>query len=506
MVERVWSAVRMRDCSVRGVSGSTQSKWHRSQTVVVPAAVVAAILLVFASRYGFHRDELYFMANADHPALGYVDHPPLTPLLGWLSQLLFGDSLFGLRVVPALVAACIVVASGAIATELGGDRTTVAVTAWATASTATVLAFGHMLTTPTVDVLVWTTAIWVLCRIVRTHDQRLFVLLGAVVGIGLLNKYTVLFAVIAFGGALAMLPQRRVLASRWVVAGATVAVAMWSPNLLWQATHGWPVFDLSAGVANEATENRIMAIPFQVLFLGPLLAIGVAVGWWRQLRGDARRDTRFVSLGFVLLLGLVMLTAGKPYYAAGALPALTAVAAVELADWVRRHRRVVTTVIAANATVTALLVLPILPVEVLVDAPVSAVNPEPLEMIGWPQFVDRIANEYELIDDGTRKAVILTGNYGEAGAIDRFGTAQGLPPAYSGHNSYADFREPPDSAGPVLVVGYQTPSAFLVGCRELDPIVMPHDVDNEEQHAPLWSCDAPSRSWNELWPEIRHID
>jgi hypothetical protein len=468
--------------------------------------VVAAVLLAFAPRYGFHRDELYFMANADHPAWGYVDHPPVTPLLGWLSQQMFGDSLFGLRVVPALVAAGVVVAAGAVATELGGGRTAAAVAAWATASTATVLALGHMLTTPTVDVLVWTTAVWVLCRIVRTHDGRWFLLLGAVVGVGLLNKFTVLLAVASFGAALAMLPQRRVLATPWILAGAALAVAMWSPNLWWQATHGWPVFELSAGVADEATENRILAIPFQALFLGLPIATAVTVGWWRQLRGRALRDTRFISLGFVLLLALVIVSGGKPYYAAGALPALTAVATVELVDWIRRHLRLVASLIALNGAVTALLVLPNQPATNVVDSPASAVNPEPLEMIGWPQFVDRIADEYERIDDGTRTAVILTGNYGEAGAIDRFGPDRGLPPAYSGHNSYADFRQPPGSAGPVLVVGYRAPGAFLVGCRELDPIVMPDDVDNEEQGAPLWRCDAPSRPWHELWPDIRHID
>ena len=446
------------------------------------------------------------MANADHPALGYVDHPPVTPLLGWMSQQLFGDSLFGLRVVPAFVAACVVVASGAVATELGGDRTIATTVAWATASTSTVLALGHMLTTPTLDALVWTIAIWALCRIVRTGDQRWFVLLGAIVGVGLLNKYTVLLAVVAFGGALAMLPERRVLASWWVVAGAAVAVTMWSPNLWWQATNGWPVFEFSAGVSTDAAENRLLALPFQVLFLGIPIAFGVAVGWWRQLRGRGLRETRFISLGFFLLLGLLILTGGKPYYAAGALPALTAVAAVELVDWIRRHRRVVTTAIAMNGALTALLVLPVLPVTVAADSPASAINSEPLEMIGWPQFVDQVADEYARIDDGTGTAVILTGNYGEAGAIDRFGPARGLPPAHSGHNSYADFRRPPGSAGPVLVVGYRDPSGFLVGCRELDPIIMPHDVDNEEQLAPLWRCNTPSRPWNELWSEIRHID
>ena len=193
----------------------------------------------------------------------YVDHPPVTPMLGWLSQFLFGDTLFGLRALTAVVAALIVVAGAAVCAEVGGDRSAAMLTAVATATTSTVLAFGHMLTTPTVDVLVWTVSIWLLCRVIRTGDPRWFVLLGVIVGVGLLNKFTVLFAVASFGAALVLLPQRTVLASRWVVVGALVAVILWAPNLWWQARNGWPVLELSAGIADEAAENRIMAVPFQ---------------------------------------------------------------------------------------------------------------------------------------------------------------------------------------------------------------------------------------------------
>jgi hypothetical protein len=186
--------------------------------------------------------------------------------------------------------------------------------------------------------------------------------------------------------------------------------------------NGWPVLDLSAGIADEAFENRIMAIPFQVLLLGPLLAAGVAAGWWRQLRGRALRDTRFISVGFVLLINLLIVTAEKPHYAAGALPALTAIAAVQLVDWSRRHRSLVAGAVGANGLVTA--------------------------------------------------------------AIDRFGPEQNLPLAYSGHNSYADVRQPAGLAGPVLVIGYRisdigyrNPGEFLDGCFALDSIVIRYDID-----------------------------
>lgn len=472
---------------------------------LAPAVLVTIALVAVAPRYGFHRDELYFMVNADHPAWGYVDHPPLTPMWGRLSQAMFGDSLIGLRVLPALVAGAIVVAVAALTRELGGDRRAATLAAWVTATTATVLALGHMLTTPTLDVLVWTVAILLLVRIVRTQEHRWFLLLGAVVGIGLLNKLTVLYAVASFGTALAVLPERRVLANRWVVAGAAIALVLWAPHLWWQIDHGWPILELSGAIADDAAENRVVTVPFLALFLGPPIAVAVGIGWWRQLRGRALADTRFIALGSTLVVLLVIVTAGKPYYAAGALPALTAVAAVQLVGWVSRHRLATGSLVALNGIIAALIVLPLVPVTAVADSPASAVNPEPLEMIGWPDFVDRIAEEYAVLDDGTARAIILTGNYGEAGAIERYGPDLGLPAPHSGHNSYADVRQPPGSAGPVLVVGYRDPHRLLRGCVALGPIEMPYEVDNEEQGAPLWACSGPVRPWSALWPDIRHV-
>jgi hypothetical protein len=135
----------------------------------------------------------------------------------------------------------------------------------------------------------------------------------------------------------------------------------------------------------------------------------------------------------------------------------------------------------------------------------SALNPEPAEMVGWPGFVDQIAAFYQDVDDGRRTTAVLTGNYGEAGAIDHYGADRGLPPAYSGHNSYADVRFPPGSQGPVLVVGYGDPRGLLSGCSPLGSILMPHDVDNEEQGMLVWRCAGPLRPWIELWPDLRHI-
>jgi 4-amino-4-deoxy-L-arabinose transferase-like glycosyltransferase len=319
--------------------------------------MVAIVLLATASRYGFHRDELYFMANAENPAWGYVDHPPLTPMLGWLSQRLLGDSVFALRVLPALVGASVVALAAAICREVGGGDGARILAAWSTATTVVVLAVGHMLTTPTLDVLTWTAALWVLCRIVRTADVRWFLVLGAIAGVGSMNKLTFVFAAAAFGLGLVATPERRLLANGWAAAGTVIAALIVAPHLWWQVDHGWPVLELSAGIADEASENRLLMVPFQLLFVGLPIAAAVAVTSYRQLRGRTLAPYRFVPIGFVVLLVLLLVTAGKPYYAAGALPALIALAASDLIGWCRTHRFLVGALLAVNAAISAVMVL-----------------------------------------------------------------------------------------------------------------------------------------------------
>lgn len=416
-----------------------------------------------------------------------------------------GGSVLGLRVLPAVVAAAVVGAAGLVCRELGGGRRARALAGWAVAATAVVMATGHMLTTPTIDILVWTAAVGLLCRIVRTGERRLFVALGAVLGIGLLNKFTVLLAVAGFGIAFVLSPHRRLLASGWAAAGAAVALAVWAPHLWWQQRHGWPVLEFSAAVADEVGAGRMSTVPMVALLAGPPIAAAVVVTWWRMMRRSLLEPYRFVAVGSAIVVALVVASGGKPYYAAGVLPASIAAAAIW---WDRRTpagSRTAGVVLGINAVVSALVTLPVLPVDLAARSPFVALNPEPMEMVGWPSFVRQVADAYHALDGGRRTTVVLTANYGEAGAVDRFGGALGLPPAHSGHNSYADVRVPPDGAGPVLLVGYREPGDRFTGCAALPPVRLPHDVDNEEQGAPLWACEAPARPWSVLWPDIRRV-
>lgn len=464
------------------------------------------VLVTFAGGYGFHRDELYFMANARHPAWGYVDHPPMTPMLGWLSQQLFGDTVRGVRVLPALVAALFVAATVLVCRELGGDARAQRFAAIVTSTTAFTLALGHMLTTPSLDVLWWTLALLVLIRIVRTSDPRWWLVLGTVLGLGLLNKFTVLFAIASYGAALLWQPERVVLRNRWVAGGVLITVLVWSPHLWWQVRHHWPLFEFTRAIADEATDNRLTMLPLQVLLIGPPV-FAVAVAGWRRLMSDrAWRPYRFVAVGPVVCIALLLVTGGKPYYSTGAMPAVLAAGSIVIADHTTRWTRW-GVLLAANLAINAVIGLPVLPVSVVGDSPVAALNPDVLETIGWPQFVDQVAAVADLIPaDRRAAAVVMTGNYGEAGALERWGRSRGLPPVYSGHNSYRDFGVPPGSTGPVVVVGWDDPTSLFRGCTREATLHTRFDVDAEEKGRLVWLCDAPVRPWAELWPVLRHVD
>ncbi len=479
---------------------------------VLPVAVAELVVqIAFADRYGYHRDELYFRTAARHPALGYDDQGPLTPLLGWVSEAVFGETPRGLRVVSSVVVALVVVVVALIARELRARTVGQLVAAVGAAASVFVLAVGHLLSTATLDALVWVTALALVARILGGGDARLWLPVGLTVGVGLQNKQLPLLLLVALAIGLAV--DRRlleVLRSRWLWIGAAAALVIWLPNLLWQASHGWPQLELAADIRkDEGTESRATMFPLQILLLGPLLAPIVGVGLWGLLRDVVLRPWRSLGYAYLALIVLLLLVAGKPYYAAPFLLCLLAAGAVPVERWLTTRFRWATIVVAfgISAGLAALIALPIVPADRIGGTPIADVNEDAVETIGWPRFVLEVARVYHgLPASQQRTAVVFAGNYGEAGAIDRYGPALGLPRAYSGHNGYARFGVPSGSTGPVIVLGYDDASVDFVGCRAAATVDNGLDVDNEEQGGTVFLCDRPREPWALLWPQLTHLD
>jgi 4-amino-4-deoxy-L-arabinose transferase-like glycosyltransferase len=466
------------------------------------------VLVAFGGRYGFHRDELYFLAAGRHPAWGYPDQPPLTPLVAHLMDLVAPRSVWALRIPAALAAAAVTLGAGLTARELGGGRFAQGLAALATGTGLFVLLSGRLLATSTIDLLVWVTLVFLAVRAVRTGQEKLWLAAGVVAGAGLLNKQTPAFLLFALlVGMLATPPARHHLKSPWLWAGAAVAALMWAPVLVWQASHGWPQLTLAGQIHDEygtAGERAgFFALQIVLFSLGAtyLWIIGLVQLW----RDPAWRRFRLIAWAWVVVLVVFTITAGQGYYLGGLYPALIAAGAV-----VVEHRRRRWPVVAAVVASSALLLpaaLPILPPATLNDSVWAGGAGETLrESVGWPQLVDQVAAVYRSIPPERRaQATIFASNYGEAGAIDEFGPARGLPAAWSGHNGYGLWGPPPQGADPVVVIWEDgAPDRFFAGCQPRGRIR--GEVANEEtERAAIFLCQAPIGGWAAAWPRLVHL-
>lgn len=477
----------------------------------VAGAVVAA-LVATSGRYGYHRDELYFLAAGHHLAWGYPDQPPLSPLIAHLADALAPGSLYALRLPSALAAGLTVLLAGLTAAEFGGGRRAQLIAGATVAVSAFTLVTGHFVTTTTFDALFTAALCWLVARAIRTGDGRLLVPTGLVLGVGLVNKDQVgVFAAVLLV-AVALVGPRWLLRSRWLWVGGALAVALGLPYVLWQAANGWPQVHMAGDIAGGDDQGgRLGFIPFQLLLVSPLL-VGVWVaGLVRLLRTPDARPFRAFGLAYLLLAAVYLVSGGKAYYLAGAYPVLLAAGAVGTDHWLRhgavRRRQILLAVcIGLSAVVGAVVGLAVLPVRNL--GPVLAVNPDAGEMVGWPAFTGTVAGAWNGLPAADRaRAVILTQNYGEAGAVDRYGPDRGLPPAYSGHNGFGYWAVPPDTATTAVVTGYNRTDVdfYFSRCDAAGVVDNGLGVDNDEQGGTVWVCHDPRRAWSALWPELKHL-
>ncbi len=476
--------------------------------MAVVCALLAAVLLVASARYGYHRDELYFIVAGQHLAWSYPDQGVLTPLLASSFEKLGHGTLivFRLPAVASLLGAAWL--TGLTARELGG-RTRAQVLATLTVALSTVgLLAGHLMSTATLDFTLWVAITWVVLRIARTGQTRLWVLAGVLAAVALLNKDLLLVLVLSLTLGMFTVPGgRRLVLNRWYAVGTVIALAAWFPGLLWQAHHGWPQVTLARMIRGEyGTPGQRIAFLLVQMFL---FSLGASVLWvigtvsvWRD---PAWRFARVLAASWLVALVVVVITAGQTYYTVGVYPALIAAGAVVL----ERRPRLFWTMTAVVVITSALVMpasLPILSPRNLAASPWAGAGEQLLETVGWPREVGLVASAYQNIPAAKRRhAVILTANYGEAGAVDRYRARFGLPAAHSGLNAFGLWGPPPASDGPVVLVWEDPrPPTYLRGCRFARRVGGP--VPNEEHdYARIFVCTGPRGTWASIWPRVAHL-
>jgi 4-amino-4-deoxy-L-arabinose transferase-like glycosyltransferase len=476
------------------------------------AGLLAALLVATSGGYGYHRDELYFRLLGEHPAWGYVDQPPATPMLARLATELFGDHLWALRLPGALAVAGAAVLTALLARDLGGGRGA-QLLATAGAAGAFPLVSGHLLLTATLD-LVLTAGILLCLFRALLRDPRWWLGVGALTGLALYNKHLVVLTLVAVGAGLLLLGPRRVLWSRWLLAGIAVALVVGAPNLIHQVANDWPQAKMAEAIERDkGAESRATFAPLQVVLLGAFLVPVWVAGLVRLLRDRALRPARAIAVAYPVLCGLVLVAGGQPYYTLGLVLALYAAGCAPTARWAagRAGRTaVLAAAVAVNAAVSAVVALPLVPVPTLAGTFIPDTNQGTSDQIGWPVYVRQIAEVYRGLPAADReRAAIVTANYGEAGALDRYGGQYGLPAVYSGHNELWYRGRPPEGVTVAVMVGFnESPLlgrafAACAPARDLDNGV---DIPNEEQENDVRVCRGPTASWADLWPSFQHYD
>ena len=470
-----------------------------------------ALLLAVSGAYGFHGDEMYYVVAGQHPAFGYVDQPPLTPLLSAASVGVLGVSPTAVRVLPAVEMALVVVLVALIARDLGGSRRAQLLAA-ITAVLSGYLGAGHLDTTTELDLLAWALILWLIVRLLAGADRRLWLAVGMIAGIALENKDTLLF--LGAGLAVGLVLARRwdILRSVWPWTAIGIALLLWAPNLAWQATNGWPQLTMAARIAGYAADNRAQVLPLLWLFAGPLLFPVTAVGLAWVLRARDAVPWRAIGIGSVVALGLVVVAGGKAYYAIGSVAVFMAAGSIGVDRWIARghaHLKVATFAIAAavSGAFVAYLTVPILPIATYAASSLPTTVPDTANEVGWPTFVATVEGVVAALPAAERaRAVILTNDYSEASPLVLLG--KGIPAVYSGHNAYWEWGPPPADRTVVVHVGDWRPadwSDFFVGCRDVAHIDNGLGIPNGEQNKAVSVCTGLRAPWATMWPRLRTI-
>lgn len=495
------------------------------------AVLIAAKLAIHAAsslfRYGYFRDELYFLDLARHLDWGYVDTAPLIAVYAKLA-LLLGGSLPALRILPVLAGAALIALTMLIAHELGGGRFAQAFAGVCVLLGPAFLAVDNILSMNAFEPLFWMGAVLVVARILRTGDSRLWPGFGVLAGLGLENKHSTLFFGFAVVVALLLTGYRREFLRPWLWLAGAIALLLFLPNIVWQVRHGYPTLEDLENV-RRLGKNVVLSPPAfiaeQVLVMHPLLLPVWLGGLIYLLR---QRQWRLLGWAFVAFFAVMMLLKAKSYYLFPIYPMLLAGGAVALEAWAERRRAAGFSLWPRNAALVLVVIggLLTVPVAVPLFSPerylayaraLHAVPPKsevahagPLpqllgDQFGWEELVREVADIHRSLPPEERaRTGIYAGNYGEAGAINLFGPQYGLPPAVSAHQNHFFWGPPQQPYENLIVIQWDREDVEESCTSWEEPVVHYHPWGMAEENRPIYLCRGLKFDLKKAWPRLKH--
>ena len=475
------------------------------------AAAFALFHVLTDGRYGFHRDELQFLSDAKHLDWGFVAYPPLTPFLERIAFSLFGLSLIGLRLFSVIAQTIVILVSGLMARDLGGNRLAQVASAVAVGLSGLPLFEATEFQYTTFSFLWWILVCWFTVRLLTTENLRWWIGIGAAIGLGLMTKYSLVFFVAGLLVGLALSRARRNFASPWFWSGVFVALVIFSPNVLWLIRHHFVSYHFLQSIhARDVGEGRATGYWTMQLLLDsnpfaiPLCLLGLI---------NLFRESRYRMLAWMYVVPVLFfwVNKGRFYYVAETYPVLLAMGAVVAERWLAKRsrglRRTLETVyfvgVFAVGALFAAVLVPIAPSGPLRDFAFKN-NGDLREEIGWDDLVRTVGAVRNSLPTSQRSdSGILVGNYGEAGAIENLGSSYHLPPPISLTNSFYLRTFPALPPTTLIIIGWsqEEVDSNFTGCRIAGHISNSLGVKNEESeyHPDIFVCGPPRQGWPKFW-------
>ncbi len=485
-----------------------------------------------AARFGFFRDELYFIACAQHLAWGYVDQPPFVALVSALAAP-FHYSLLAVRLTPCIAAALTVYAACFLARDLGAGRFGQLLAGVAVLFMPANLALGSMLATTSFEPLTWTCTIIAAMRILSVGGARAWAMLAFIIAAGFYAKYTIVLLAVALLIGMLLTRERRVLRTPWLGLASVLLVVLVAPNLLWQLTHHLPFLDVIHGdaVKRHALQNGLQtefrntwhnAVAFfteQVLYTGPLITVIWLLGVWYFWQ--RRSEFRFIVVAYLFLLGVCVVLGAKGYYIIGIYPVLVCAGAVWL-DELLASKTITRSVVLASVTVFGVFLMPlsmaVLPLQRFIQysqmlhltgygKDAHLIQPLYADEFGWRGTVEHVARVYDALPAAQRaKTAIYADTYGYAGAINLYGPEYGLPMPLGGQNTFWLWGTHGYDGSSVIAVGatqYHLFVQLFKSVKQVDLYTNPNRWVLEGP-LPIYLCTQPIAPLATMWPRFRY--
>lgn len=525
---------------------SKNNFWFTPLAIGLYFAVFKLLLhFAFNSNYGYFRDELYFLACAEHLAFGYPDHSPMIAFETKLARLLLGDSLFALRFFPAVAGALKVFLTAVLVREFGGKRFATVLACLCVLCAPIFLAIDNLLSMNSLEPVFWMLCVYFAVKATRNAECGVrnenenphsafriphsinWLWFGLFAGLGLMNKHSMIFFGFAIVAGLLLTNKRKVFLDKYFWLAGAVAILIFLPNIIWQIQNNLATLELLQNVQKTGKNVDMSPIQFfvsQIMGMNPIAFPVWLGGIWFLIFDKNGRRFRFLGIAYLVLLALMIYLKAKDYYLAPIYPMLFAAGGVlfeQIIEKVRALRFIkyaLPALIFIPTIFIAPVVVPILPIETLInyqkaigfEPPKSEVSHDaPVQQIfgdqfGWQEMVEKTAEVYNSLSPEEReKTGILAGNYGQAGAIDFFGRQYNLPKAISGHQSYFLWG-PRDYTGEILIVLGASKTEAEKYCESVEEKTeVNHPYSPSYEKYKIIVCRRTKQPLPEVWSKLK---